>query len=148
MNIFKQLLSKALPSDFFSRKYPVSIKGILLINGKIVLLKNERNEWELPGGKLDPDETPEQCLVREIMEELNINTEIQSLIDVWVYNISSKVDVLIVTYLCKALIVDPLKMKISSEHKELGLFTPEEINMLNMPSGYKNSILQALNYNK
>jgi len=144
MNLLKQIISKAFPSDVFSRKYPVSIKGIILINGKIVLLKNERNEWELPGGKLDPNETPEQCLVREMKEELNINTEVQSLIDVWVYNILNKVNVLIITYLCKTLVIDPLEMKISSEHKELGLFTLGEIDKLNMPEGYKNSIKKAL----
>jgi 8-oxo-dGTP diphosphatase len=33
-------------------------------------------KWELPGGKIEPDETPEQCLVREIKEELNIQIRI------------------------------------------------------------------------
>jgi hypothetical protein len=35
-------------------------------------------------------------------------------------------------------------MKICNEHKELGLFKPEEINNLNMPEGYKTSIKKAL----
>lgn len=33
-------------------------------------------KWELPGGKIEPHETAEQCLIREIKEELNIEIEI------------------------------------------------------------------------
>lgn len=33
-------------------------------------------KWELPGGKIEPNESDEDCLVREIKEELNIEIEI------------------------------------------------------------------------
>ena len=32
--------------------------------------------WEFPGGKIHPGETPENCIKREIMEELDVEVEI------------------------------------------------------------------------
>jgi len=34
-----------------------------------------RNIWDVPGGHVDNDETPEQCIVREMKEEMDLNLE-------------------------------------------------------------------------
>lgn len=36
------------------------------------------NMWEFPGGKIEPGETKEQALVREIKEELNIEISVDN----------------------------------------------------------------------
>lgn len=45
--------SSPLLSDNQAYRFPVSVKGVIYHNGKVVLLKNERDEWELSGGKLE-----------------------------------------------------------------------------------------------
>lgn len=48
-------------------------------DGKVLLARRAAGRlagfWELPGGKLEPGETPSDCLVREIREELGVVVE-------------------------------------------------------------------------
>lgn len=53
-------------------------------DGRVLLAQRPEGKqlaglWEFPGGKVEPGETPEQCLVRELHEEIGIETEIPCL---------------------------------------------------------------------
>ena len=128
----------SLPQDNRAYRFPISVKGVVLHAERVVLLKNEREEWELPGGKLEPGESPEGCVIREIHEELGIHVSPGPLLDSWVYHIVPGVDVLIVTYGCYP--APFASVTHSPEHKAVGLFTLQELQALPMPEGYKKSI--------
>jgi mutator protein MutT len=55
--------------------------AIIRKNGSVLLARRSPGQklagfWEFPGGKVEGGETPEQCLARELYEELGILTRI------------------------------------------------------------------------
>ena len=59
--------------------------AIIIKNGKCLIARrapgqNLAGYWEFPGGKLEAGETPQDCLRRELMEELKITVSIRQFI--------------------------------------------------------------------
>ncbi len=58
------------------KTFYVGVKGVIVREGKVLLLRTNSNHenrgdrWEMPGGRIDGDETIEQALSRELKEEL------------------------------------------------------------------------------
>jgi 8-oxo-dGTP diphosphatase len=81
------LTSQDFLAHYNSVKRPiVSVVAAALVNEKGELLLADRppgkklaGVWELPGGKLEPDETPEYALIRELKEELHIDVSEEDL---------------------------------------------------------------------
>lgn len=57
----------------------VSAVALIDRDGKVLIAQRPEGKsmaglWEFPGGKVEPGETPEQALIRELQEELGIDT--------------------------------------------------------------------------
>lgn len=64
------------------KQTPVKVvAAVIEKDGRVLLAKRRQGDilagkWEFPGGKIDPGETPEEALKRELQEELGIETEV------------------------------------------------------------------------
>ena len=120
-----------------SPRFPVSVKGVILAAPGVLLLENERGEWELPGGKLEPGETPEACLVREVREEVGLAVTVGPLLDVWVYRVAGA-EVLVVTYGCHA--ATDAGARCGPEHRSLSFVALDRLDGVPMPEGYRHAV--------
>lgn len=79
--------------------------------------------WEFPGGKIEPGETPEEALAREIKEELNAEIFIDKFVTTVEYDYP-KFHLTMHCYLC-SLTTDSLHL---NEHEAAKWLTKEELD--------------------
>lgn len=75
---FIRVLNARLP------KKRLIAQGVLRTDGDRIALCQlvYKKDWDLPGGIVDPDESPAQCVVREVQEELGLDVTVQGLLAV------------------------------------------------------------------
>ncbi len=63
--------------------FNVGVKAVIRRGDKLIIMRNTKGFWEVPGGRMDGDETIEETLRRELNEELpNIkNVKVHELLD-------------------------------------------------------------------
>lgn len=61
-----------MSNGIHSPYYRVSVKAKIYQNEKIILVKEDYKNWDLPGGGLEYNESINEALNRELMEEIGI----------------------------------------------------------------------------
>ena len=94
-------------SQLVSKPHVEVAAAIIFHDGQILISqRDERSHlsgyWEFPGGKREPDESFEECVMREIREELNVDIEVEGFFETVQYEYAEKI-VLLNFYSCRYL---------------------------------------------
>jgi 8-oxo-dGTP diphosphatase len=112
--------------------------SIIFVNDQkqiLLLLRDDKpgipypNMWDIPGGHVDDGETPEQCIVREMKEEMDLNLEEFQLLSVMEF-----VDRIEYTFWKKAnLDIQSIKLH---EGQQIKWFTEAEVKNTKLAYGF------------
>lgn len=139
-------------------KIDLTVGGYIFNEDKVLLIHhNKLDIWIPVGGHIDPNETPDDALKREIREETSLNVEIitnnpkisvegnvkRNLAQPFYVNVHNVGDHDHVGfyYVCKAL--NPENLEINNELKDFNWFTKEDLNKNIVPKDVKNQALEA-----
>ena len=107
--------------------------AIIEKNGKILIAKRRKDDplkgkWEFPGGKIEPNETPEECLRRELNEELGVDTRIGE----FIYSNKHEYSHISIELLAYKVYHISGEFK-ANDHEELKWVTPSDISLYDFP---------------
>jgi mutator protein MutT len=125
--------------------------GIIELDDTILIARRKEGKhfagfWEFPGGKIEKGESPESCLKRELLEELNIEVSIDSFFMDSIYKYDEKT-ILLKSYKCKATTKD---ITLNDHDKALWIKTSELTDYKFAPADipFVNALLNEVKFNR
>ena len=121
----------ALPAKY-NTGYNVGVGGAVVHDGRLLMVRRAsrrgRGNWQIPGGFIEPDETIEAAVVREVAEEAGVQAEV-----VGVLGIRSRYNPDTGNSIYVVLLLRPIDGEPTPDGQEVdqaGYFTLEEIQAL------------------
>jgi ADP-ribose pyrophosphatase YjhB (NUDIX family) len=74
------------PPERYNNGYNIGVGGAVVQDGRLLLVRRAsrrgRGNWQVPGGFIEPDETIEHAVVREVAEEAGVQTQVEGILGV------------------------------------------------------------------
>lgn len=135
--------------DSFPR---VAVGAVLFDNDRVLLVKRSNDPakgmWAVPGGKIQPGETMQQALVREIKEETGLVIEVGDIVyvfDVIKHNEKNKITFhyVIIDFLCD---LTSGELRAGDDAQEARWISRRELNQLNVNEKTKSMLKEKFNF--
>lgn len=112
--------------------------AVIESDGHILIAKRRQGsrfagKWEFPGGKLEKGETPEQCLKRELQEELDITTDVGELVSSSEYSYTPEWTIRLLAY--RATVISGVFNL--NDHEEIRWVRPADLARYDFPEADK-----------
>jgi ADP-ribose pyrophosphatase YjhB (NUDIX family) len=106
------------------RSRTVTVKGVCRApDGRVLLCRNHRGEWELPGGRPEVGELFQDCLRREIREDTGLGVRVERVLGVRALEVIPGEWLDVVAYACRS--PEPIDLRASAEHTEVAFVEPD-----------------------
>lgn len=125
----------------------IIVAGLIEHQGKFLIIQRSANEevfpnlWEIPSGKREQFESSKDALVREIKEEVDVDIESISPVDVFEFKVEKESEVrdsTQISFLCRP--TNEPKVKLSDEHQNFAWISESEIDNYELSDETKKTI--------
>lgn len=124
-----------------------AIKAMIAHDGAVLLVRRGRGAdgaegfWEFPGGALEPGESPQEALHREVVEETGLAVCYHRPVGMWHFYDASEdeLQVIGVTCLCSAA---ERTVRLSHEHDAHAWVSPTELDRYKLVGGMRDELLR------
>lgn len=126
----------------------ITVKAIIYRNDSVLLVQDHKGKWEMPGGKVDFNESPEDALCRELQEELGFtDIVVKNIVDSWTFSVDAEGNEYQFIVIVYEIASNDNEVKKSDEHMRYEWVPLGKIDSLHMRDGYKQSIRKFLEKN-
>jgi len=141
-------LEKALKKFLQKRRNFRAAGKAVIINetGKILLIKRAGDEthlenlWDVPGGRFDYEETPQEGLQREVMEEAGIEVRVLDPVTSWTFMRDNGEQVFGTTFLCEP---EGFEIELGEEHTDFQWVNEDDLDGLEMHDELREGLKKA-----